>query len=274
MKRSHLYTALATVLVATVVMAAAADGAPSQLQRASTPGLFIAKYHVSGYGVYHRTNYFDYTAAPCQVGGKGGGDDGVIRNDTTIRWETAAPETIRVEKIAGGQPAAIFSPGPGIHAQGIVANVTVTSKVTNSVENVTCNLDGSEDRLAVPAKDKCGTHTYTRGYYATVEWPHPASTASGQRIATGLVPLNAQKVGNDWHECYGAHYQYDENAAFVSVPLPFSQLPRKIRGKLTVIPHGHETVIDSTHPQNGQGGTIHQYDAYHETNYVTWIRVG
>jgi hypothetical protein len=238
MKRSVLLIVAAALALPASLSANARTPEP----RSSTPRIFHAKYHLSGYGVYHRTNYVEYHAAPCQPGGKGGGNDGTIRNDSTVRRETAAPETVTVQRFPGGQPFIAYQPGPGTVALGIVATATVTSKVTNSVESVTCNQDGSEDRLAVPALNKCGSHTYTRAYYAAVQWPHVASTAPGERIAVGVQPLGTtvERVANDWHGCYGAHYQFDENAAYVSSPLPFAHLPRKIRGKLTAIARGHE----------------------------------
>jgi hypothetical protein len=233
--------------------------------------MYMAKYHLSGYGVYHRTTYFEYTAAPCEVGGKGGGDRGLVKNQTTVRWETAAPETVYVQRINGGQPFMARKPGPGFLVPGIGATATVSSQLTNSVENVGCNLDGTEEIHGVPYANKCGSHTYSREYYAGVEWP----TAPGESFTVSLQPIGtfASKVGNDWHNCWSAHYQYDD-AGFVHGALPFAHLPRTIRGKLTAIAQGHETIIDTKETQNGQGGTVHQYDAYTETNYVTWVRIG
>jgi hypothetical protein len=250
---------------------------PTPPKPGSKSGVFLAKYHLSGYGVYRRTTYWEYKAAPCQAGGKGGGDDGLVRNDTTIRWETAAPATVMVQRFPGAVPfmTYVYKPGAAAAGPGIIATVTVTSKLTNSVDNVECHLDGSEERHGVPYQNKCGVHTYTRGYYAGVQWPR-VFPDTDDRVSVGVVPLETkqQQVGNDWHKCFGAHYQFDKNNSYTSVPLPFVHLPRKMRGKLTVIPRGHETVIDSTNTQNGQGGSVHQYDAYNETSYVTWIRVG
>ncbi|MGZ4397215.1 MAG: hypothetical protein ACXVZ1_02250 [Gaiellaceae bacterium] len=57
--------------------------------------------------------------------------------------------------------------------------------------------------------------------------------------------------------------------------LPFSSLPKHLHGKVSAIAHGGETVIDSTSPQNGiAGSSVHDYDAYHATDYITLVRAG
>ena len=215
--------------------------------------------------------------APCQVGGGGDGDDGLLRDDTTIRWETVEPATATVEHLAGGEPAMLVPFAPGADAPGIIATATVTHTVTDTLVSIACKLDGSEVRLPDPFmadRTKCGTHTYKRGYYALPTWPHVASTQPGERMAVGVTNLPAlqHELAADWGACWSAVNSYQDET-YVNERLLFAKLARKFRHPLTAIARGGETVLDETQRQNGQGGTFHQYDAYHETNYLTWVRI-
>src|SRR5690242_18850079 len=74
---------------------------------AARPKAFLARYHLSAYGVYHRTYYEDSKAAPCQVGGKGGGFDGMRKHTEAIRWQTVAPATALVARVLPSLPPTI-----------------------------------------------------------------------------------------------------------------------------------------------------------------------
>jgi hypothetical protein len=52
-------------------------------------------------------------------------------------------------------------PGKNVEGQGVIATATITRAVTGKLESVTCNLDGTKERLAAPVKHACGSHTYT-----------------------------------------------------------------------------------------------------------------
>ena len=264
-------------LLAAAGAAVAATGAWAAAPPIKTPSVFFAKYHLSGYGVYHHTDYVAYTAAPCKVGGGGGGDSGTLRDDTTIRWETVKPAVPEVERIGSNQPGMLLPFPPGADAPGIIATATVSHDVTDDLVSIACRLDGSEVRAPdpyVPERVLCGSHTYESGYYAFPVWPHVASTAPGERIAVGVtnLPATERELKRDWKDCWKAVNSFN-NETFVNEPFPFSKLPRKLHKPETVTIRGHETVLDETRRQNGQGGTIHDYDAYHETNYLTWVRI-
>ncbi|HXH97648.1 MAG TPA: hypothetical protein VNH40_10610 [Gaiellaceae bacterium] len=241
------------------------------------PQVFVAKYHLSGYGVFRDTFVATYTAAPCQAGGQGGGEQGTIRSQSTIRWETARPATVTVQGI-GGQPAMLPSLDPATKAPGAIVTATVKGKVTDDRKRISCDLGGNpvvSDEPGKAERTQCGTHTYRAGYYMGTTWPKVAKQP-GQRISVGVaaLPATTKRLEKDWAKCWNVAYEVlGEYGWDLSAKLPFSNLPRKIRGKLTVIGHGGHVVLDGSEAQN-TGGTSHYHHEYNGTNYVTWIRIG
>ncbi|MGZ4358721.1 MAG: hypothetical protein ACXVZW_02950 [Gaiellaceae bacterium] len=273
---------LAAGLLAAASLAATANGRsprqPGPPKPPSAPGVSFAQYKVSGYGVYHRTTYWDYKAAPCQPAtpvGKGGGYEGLERYDGTLRWETVKPGLATITRYAGARPGMELGVARGALEPGIIATVSITYTHTGELTNVKCNADGSEERQSVPQDIECGSHTYKSGYLALPVWPN-AGSKPGEHFGFGIrrLPAIEKKVQKDWSFCGPAVFEYQDQE-FVNGALPFSSLPKHLHGKVSAIARGGETVIDSTEMQGAiAGSSVHQYDAYHATDYITLVRAG
>jgi hypothetical protein len=275
-------------LTAGLALGLSAAAATATPHAAGPPKIFLGYYHVSGYGVYHQSHEEIYTPVPCTPGStKGGGWDGERKQVETIKWETVLPATAIVQKIISQvglhfPPSIRYVPGKAVVGQLIVSTATVTKVSTGQVDDVSCLLDGTEDRLAVPFEKACGTHAYTREYGAGVVWPH-VDEHPGENVAAGIegLPSAQTKWKTDWKHCWGPgvndftdHLDFNTTvpSATVMGRLPFAHLPRKIRGKITAIARGHFS--KSAHGKQGgaDGGTFEMTDTYSATHYVTFVR--
>jgi hypothetical protein len=272
----HRFGLLAGGVIALVVMAATAAAAAG-------PGkLPVARYHVSGYGVFHASWIEEWKAVPCQVGGKGGGLDGTLRQLTTIKWETVRPATVLVTRYPSLKgvpplpPNFSLVPGRSVVGRGIVATATVTQADSGHRDDITCNADGTPKSTPDTPPMECGTHTYRSGYVAGLVWP-TVPGVPGQRFAFGLSELGPtqEQSRKDWDRCFGPNVTSYQHIDVINGALPFAHLPHKVRGKLTAIAHGHKVTADYTSQQGGSlGGTLHLHSEYSATHYVTWVRTG
>ena len=269
----HRIGLLAGVLLGLTTLASTAPGA-------GQPRAFLARYHLSAYGVYHETWVDSWTAVPCKPGStNGGGQDGARKQVETIRWETVLPGIAIVTRILPGLPPTMaIKPGPNVEAQGVIATATVTRATTGTLDSVSCHLDGTEERLAVPFGKACGTHTYRRGYVAGVGWPVKVGSRMSQFTVTleGLESTH-NRLNADYKNCYGpaaGEFGPEINGRkIVSGTLPFAELPRKLRGRITKISHGQWTI--DTHGQQGgsEGGAADTHHHVSATSYVTFVRI-
>jgi hypothetical protein len=250
------------------------------------PKPFTARYHLSGYGVYHETYTETWTAAPCVPGTtKGGGFDGTRKQVNTIKWETPQPGTaIVAEVLASLPPTFALLPGPNVDgATGVRATARVTRTVTGSRDSVSCHVDGTEERLNDPFGRTCGSHTYTKGYVEETAWPLKAPGKAGQQFEVTVATLEATnpKLKADYKNCwgpgageFGPHLPAQTGETTVSGALPFADLRMKVRGKATSIGHGSSVVTATAQQGGSEGGKFHSTHAYSATNYLTFVRIG
>ncbi len=264
--------------VALAATAATATGA-------GPPKPFVARYHLSGYGVYHQTHAETWTASQCVAGNTlHGGEDGTLKQVSTIRWETVQPGTAIVTRVLPYLPPTLaLIPGKKVEGQRVIAIATITRAVTGNVDFVSCKLDGTADRLGRPVNPECGSHTYTKGYIGGPSWPLKVTGRSGQQFEVGLEGLESARNQwkTDWKLCwgpganeFGAHLPAQNGQEVtVSGALPLAHLPKRIRGKLTAIARG-TSAVDQTGQQGGsEGGKFHSHDTYSATSYITFVRI-
>lgn len=153
MRRLGLITAVTLALALAVPPVASSQRGPQ-----------VKQFKLSFYGVQTQAYKEVWTPEPCKVGGRGGGLDGTLTQNSTIRWETTKPARANFTFFPGG--GGFLSP-TGPRGATLPAKARIESKVTNSVVEVKCAQDGTELRsFSDPRKigTKCPT-TSTDGYF-------------------------------------------------------------------------------------------------------------
>lgn len=182
-------------------------------------------FHVSAYGVQRQNIVETWTAAPCQVGGKGGGYEGVLTVKSRITWETLRPGKAQFARFGS---VGFFNALPGKKGQfGLQTRVKISRKVTNNVQLIHCSVEG----LPLPSPDprRIGTDcptTDARGFAFFYTWDKGKLRTIFSAESGELASLN-----QDYQDCYGNKVAND--GIHVEVPLPLSDLSNRGLGKIT-----------------------------------------
>lgn len=180
-------------------------------------------FHVSAYGVQRQSIVETWVAAPCKVGGQGGGLDGVLTVSSRITWETIRPGKALFVRL-GSQGSMTVFPMNGKTA--LQTRVKISRRVTNNVKFIHCSVEG----LPLPSPDprKIGTDcptTDARGFGFSYSWHNG-------KLDTIFVPEPAEKssLNQDYQGCYG-NLSVNEGI-HVAVPAPAAELGNPSLGKI------------------------------------------
>jgi len=207
--------AVAVGLVLAVAMPAAAGAA-------SSPQFF----NVSAYGVQRQSIVETWVAAPCEVGGRGGGYDGVLTVNSRITWETIRPGKAQFARFGSN---GFFNALPSKKGEfGLQTRAKISRKVTNNVKLIRCAEDGTPlPSLNDPRNigTDCPT-TDSRGFLFFYTWNN-----GKLKTIFSAEPAEKASLNQDYQNCYGNKVAND--GVHVEVPLPLSDLSNRGLGKIT-----------------------------------------
>jgi hypothetical protein len=178
-------------------------------------------FHVSAYGIQRQNIVETYVAAPCKLGGQGGGYDGVLTVNSRITWETIRPGKALFVGFRNDGFLTVLS-----DRNGLQTRVKISRKVTNNVQFIHCSVEG----LPLPSPDPrhigtdCPT-TDSRGFLFDYKW------LKG-KLHTIFFPEPAENssLNQDYQGCYGN--KAVNGGIHVEVPAPAPDLGNPRLGKI------------------------------------------